>query len=84
MPDASILGTGLIGASIGMGLRRQGWRVTGWDPDAGVLERARLGGAVDDAAATEAGALAGEVDLVVLAGPPGEIVATLAGLGVTS
>ena len=77
MPHAAILGTGLIGASVGMGLRRQGWHVTGWDPEGAVLERAVLGGAADVAAGAPDEALEGGADLVVLAGPPDGIVATL-------
>ncbi len=33
MAVAALLGTGLIGASIGIGLRGLGWTVVGWDPD---------------------------------------------------
>jgi prephenate dehydrogenase len=80
MPHAAISGTGLIGASIGLGLRRQGWRVTGWDPDAEVLERAMLAGAIDVAAASHTEASGGDCDLVVLAGPPGGVLASLADL----
>jgi prephenate dehydrogenase len=70
---AAILGTGLIGASIGMGLRTAGWTVVGWDPDPEALERARDRGAID-------GPLpAGEEDesapdMVILAGPPQAII----------
>ena len=32
MTTAAIIGTGLIGASMGMALRSQGHRVVGWDP----------------------------------------------------
>lgn len=32
-PDAAVIGTGLIGASIGLGLTAAGWHVVGWDPD---------------------------------------------------
>ena len=72
MSQAVILGTGLIGASIGQGLRAAGWQVAAWDPDPVVLERAVAVGAVD----LELGH--GEVvpgaDVVVLAGPPGAVV----------
>ena len=44
---AQVVGTGLIGGSIGMGLRRRGWRVTGRDADPARAERARLLGALD-------------------------------------
>jgi prephenate dehydrogenase len=44
---AQVVGTGLIGGSIAMGLRRRGWRVTGRDADPARAERARLLGALD-------------------------------------
>jgi prephenate dehydrogenase len=44
---AAIIGTGLIGGSIGMALRRQGWWVTGSDHDHARAERALLLGAID-------------------------------------
>lgn len=64
---ASILGTGLIGASLGLALRAGGWSTGGWDPDSSTLEAAGARGAVDpdrDIESSVAGA-----DLVVLAGP---------------
>jgi len=71
--SAGILGTGLIGASLGLALRADGWHVTGWDPDeqvgATVLER----GAIDVLAESEAAATAGDLDLLVLSGPPAAI-----------
>lgn len=46
---AQIVGTGLIGGSVGMALRAQGWHVTGRDTDE-AAERAALDlGAIDDA-----------------------------------
>ncbi|MGH9055544.1 MAG: prephenate dehydrogenase/arogenate dehydrogenase family protein [Acidimicrobiales bacterium] len=44
---AQIVGTGLIGGSIGLGLRRRGWHVTGRDIDASRAARAFELGAVD-------------------------------------
>lgn len=44
---AAVIGTGLIGASIGLALRGQGWHVTGRDAVAGTAERAHEIGAVD-------------------------------------
>lgn len=47
-PRAAVIGTGLMGGSVGMSLRAHGWYVTGWDQDP---ERRRLAlelGAVDD------------------------------------
>jgi prephenate dehydrogenase len=63
-----ILGTGLIGASMGLGLRHAGWHVVGWDPDAEVSSLALDRGAVDEIQAPDA--IGGSVDVVVLAGPP--------------
>jgi len=44
---ALVVGTGLIGGSIALGLRRRGWHVTGWDTDAGRAEQALATGVVD-------------------------------------
>lgn len=70
-PRAAIVGTGLIGGSIGMALRRQGWHVTGRDRDPALARLALECGAIDaigddpDAAitfvATPVGAIADEV-----------------------
>ena len=67
---AAILGTGLIGASIGMALRAVGWTIAGWDPLAPALETAVERGAVDMAARDIDEAITG-ADLVFLAGPLG-------------
>ena len=72
-----VLGTGLIGASVGMGLRGAGWHVTGWDPDPEALATSADRGALDRAEASAAVALAGRPHLVVLAGPQGAVVDTL-------
>jgi prephenate dehydrogenase len=45
---AQIVGTGLIGGSIGMGLRRRGWWVTGRDLDSRRQDRALALGALDE------------------------------------
>ena len=44
---ATIIGTGLIGGSIGLALRNQGWRVSGVDADPTSAERALALGAID-------------------------------------
>lgn len=74
---AVVLGTGLIGASVGAGLRNVGWHVSGWDPSPEILAAAAGVGAVDEAlgAAEVDGA-----DLVVLAAPVTAIVETLRSL----
>jgi prephenate dehydrogenase len=66
----AILGTGLIGASIGLALRarRFGGAITGWDRDPAAAEAARRRGAVGEVARDAAAAARGS-DVVVLAMP---------------
>jgi hypothetical protein len=45
---AMIFGTGLIGGSVGMALRNQGWVVTGTDTGDGVAARAVALGALSE------------------------------------
>ncbi len=73
---AALLGTGLIGSSMGIALRATGWQVGGWDPDPEALEGAMRVGALDSVGASEA-EVVGAADLVVLAGPPTAVEATL-------
>ncbi len=80
MPAVSVLGTGLIGASVGLGLAAAGWEVGGWDPAPERLAAAAGRGAVHHPAAGEAELLARPADLVVLAGPSSAIAATVARL----
>jgi prephenate dehydrogenase len=68
---AQVVGTGLIGGSIGLALRDQGWHVTGQDRDGAMAARALALGALDAVGvdpgaelafvATPVGAIAGEV-----------------------
>jgi len=84
---AAVVGTGLIGGSIGLALRRRGWWVTGRDRDAAHGARALELGALDAVGedltaeitfvATPAGAVVGEV-LTALSG--GGIVTDVAGV----
>ena len=74
MASALIVGTGLIGGSVGMALRALDWQVTGWDPDADTLAAALEVGAIDIAAETMDIA---DADLVVLAGPHDAVAETL-------
>ena len=68
MSSVAIVGTGLIGASVGLAARRAGIEdVRGWDPDAAHLATAAERGAVD-AAADLAAALDG-ADIAVVAAP---------------
>ncbi|WP_260706854.1 prephenate dehydrogenase [Edaphobacter flagellatus] len=68
-----IIGTGLIGASVGLALRAAGFagRIDGWDVNALELSAATAMGALDGAAGNEWGALelARQADAIVLAVP---------------
>ena len=68
MERLAVVGTGLIGASIGLAAARAGRRVAGWDPDPEALAAAVARGAVSEPAAELAGAVAGS-ELVVVAAP---------------
>jgi prephenate dehydrogenase len=81
MQRLAVIGTGLIGASVGLAAKRTGsWRVAGFDPDEAALASSVERGAVDEAADSTAGAVDG-VDLVVVAAPvarlAGEVAAVL-------
>jgi prephenate dehydrogenase len=67
-----IVGTGLVGGSVGLALRRQGVTVIGYDRDAARLERAVAIGAVDEAASS-VGATAAGTDVVLVAVPVGHV-----------
>lgn len=77
MSKCAILGTGLIGASIGIGLRSTGHSVVGWDPDPDHVQSAAAIGAVDTTETDWRSAVAG-ADVVVLAGPTQATIETLA------
>jgi prephenate dehydrogenase len=77
----AIVGTGLIGASVGLAAKRNGvGRVTGFDPDPAALEAAVVREAVDDGSSSLEAALE-EADLAVVAAPvaqlPGQVAAAL-------
>ncbi len=82
MERAAIIGTGLIGASIGLALGDQGWEVKGWDPTPEALALATERGAVQVSGSPH-DALIG-ADLVFLAGPLSANLSTLAGLSTTA
>lgn len=69
MPQAQIIGTGLIGGSIGLRLRAQGWHVTGTDADDRAAARALELGALD-AVGRDA-----DADITFVATPVGAVVA---------
>lgn len=68
--SAAIIGTGLIGTSIGLGLRSTGWRVTGWDLNPDISDVALARGGLDAVAANQDAAAGGDHDIVILAAPP--------------
>ena len=70
MRSVAILGTGLIGTSIGLALRESGWSVVGWDSDVAIGSQALERGGIDELALSERAACEGPHDLVVFAGPP--------------
>ncbi|MGH9119849.1 MAG: prephenate dehydrogenase/arogenate dehydrogenase family protein [Acidimicrobiales bacterium] len=75
---ANLVGTGLIGGSVGLALRAQGWHVTGTDADDERPARALTAGALD------AVGLDPDADLTVVATPVGIIPeAALAALATT-
>jgi prephenate dehydrogenase len=76
----AIAGTGLIGASLGLGLSRAGWEVAGWDPDPATLATAVDVGAVALPFDSFDDLVASEVDLLALAGPPRAILKQVATL----
>ena len=78
----AFLGFGLIGGSIALALREAGSaaRFVAWTPEGnGPAEGARRG-LLDEASASADGAIEG-ADLVILAGPPLSVIATLGELG---
>jgi prephenate dehydrogenase len=70
MPSAAIVGTGLIGTSIGLGLSRSGWEVSGWDPDPASLAAALEMEAIGATASSFEALIADANNVVILAGPP--------------
>jgi prephenate dehydrogenase len=81
----AVVGTGLIGASVGLAAKAAGVEhVTGWDADAESLAGALDRGAVDEAADTLGDAVAG-AELAVVAVPvaalPSQVAAVLAASG---
>jgi prephenate dehydrogenase len=72
--ELGIVGTGLIGSSVGLAARAAGFRTTGWDSDAEVGARARTVGAIE-IVAPSAAEVVGDADVVVVATP---LLATLA------
>jgi prephenate dehydrogenase len=78
----AIIGTGLIGGSVGLALSRAGCEVAGFDADAARIERAKALGAVTVVAASISEAVSG-ADVVFVAVPVGRI-ATVVGEALAS
>ncbi|MFP5299159.1 MAG: prephenate dehydrogenase/arogenate dehydrogenase family protein [Actinomycetota bacterium] len=74
--NVSVVGTGLIGGSVGLAARRAGHRVTGFDRDPASTDGAIRSGAIDRACVSLAEACSG-ADLVVLCAPVGAVVSLL-------
>jgi prephenate dehydrogenase len=73
----AIIGTGLIGGSIGLALRKAGGAVVvGADASADHARAALDAGALDEVAA-DAGAAASDADVIIVATPVGEILSTV-------
>jgi prephenate dehydrogenase len=68
----ALVGTGLIGASVGLAAKRGGATVAGYDEDRAIADTAAARGAVDEVAATLREALA-DAELAVVAVPVGEL-----------
>jgi len=64
---AGLVGTGLIGASVGLALRRAGWHVTATDRDEALLARAVAAGVADEAGVDD------RAELTFVAVPVGSI-----------
>src|SRR3954449_9750930 len=79
----AVVGTGLMGASVGLAAARRGDEVTGWDPDEHALAVAAERGAVAPASSL-ADALR-DADLAVVAAPiahlPAQVATVLGGSG---
>ena len=84
MSTAAIVGTGLIGSSIGLALSRAGWAVLGWDPDVDAAAAAHDAGAIGEVMGSFDKLVAAASDIIVLAGPPAATVAALEGLSTSS
>ena len=78
MRSAGILGTGLIGASIGQALRASGWEVFGWDPDPVALRTAAESGSLSTVCDEQSAVIEAAGDVLILAGPPDGVVALAA------
>lgn len=72
MNRVAVLGTGLVGGSVGLAARARGWKVVGFDLDEARAARAVAVGAIDEQAGSLAEAVT-DADLVVVAVPVGRV-----------
>jgi len=70
MSSAGIIGLGLIGGSIGAGLRGSGWEVVGYDAEASVIVEAEQLGLADRFVASIEDVVVANPDVIVVAVPP--------------
>jgi prephenate dehydrogenase len=75
----AVIGTGLIGASVGLAAKRGGTSVAGYDADPATAEAAAERGAVDEVGGTLEEALAG-AELAVVAVPVGHLAGQVRGV----
>jgi len=68
--SVGIVGTGLIGGSIGLGLRKAGWHVTAFDPDPDIREIAEDRSVADVMVGSFEALMNTSPDLLVVAAPP--------------
>jgi prephenate dehydrogenase len=62
----AVIGTGLVGASVGLAARRAGHEVRGWDTNGAALETASARGAVEAAASADEAAASAELVVVAV------------------
>ena len=77
---AAVIGTGLIGSSIGAGLRTAGWQVNGYDAEPHTARDALDRGHIDAIHASIGDVVASAHDLIVVAAPPMATIEILAAL----
>ena len=77
MKRVGLVGTGLVGGSVGLALRREGVTVRGYDHDADRLARALAMGVIDEAATDTKDVVAG-ADVVLVAVPVSKVAEAVA------
>ena len=82
--SVGIVGTGLIGGSIGLGLRKAGWRVAAFDPDPDVRAIARDRSVADTMVQSLTTLMDAPLDLLVVAAPPKATIEIISNLTTSS